>query len=536
MSSPRDGVPCGRYEWRVRPWIHDAVLYQVYPRSFCDADGDGIGDLAGIAARLDHLAWLGVDALWMSPIFPSPLADGGYDASDYLSVHPELGTVEDLAALVDTAGRRGMRVLLDLVPNHTSVAHRWFQRSRSEVDGPYRRYYTWAPGAADGGPPNNWRSRFGGPAWTRDGHGGEWYLHSFLAQQPDLDWRHEPVRREFEAITRHWFEIGIAGFRLDVCYGLVRDPLLRDNPPARPGDPPEWVRLGQRLTGNLNQPDAHPILARWRRLADGFEPPRMLLGEVAGPYFGTPEAPELHLALGFPFRSIAFDADEIRATIERVEAQTPSHAQPAWELSNHDEARVCTRWGAGDVRVARAALVLQMTLHGTPCLYYGDELGMTDVTVPAERARDRARLHDRRPPRDPARTPMRWSGGPGRGFTRPAMAGATWLPLGDGTDVAAQRADPRSTLHLTRALIALRRRRAEELVWGPQELLDGPEGVLCYRRGRATLIAVNTTPEPAAVQGWRGPLVIGSDPDRRGGADGALLLRGHEAAVIAAAE
>jgi alpha-glucosidase len=518
-----------------RPWIYDAVLYQIQPRSFCDSDGDGTGDLAGIAARLDHLAWLGVDALWMNPTFPSPLVDGGYDVSDYLGVHRDLGTLEDMRALVGAAARRGMRVLLDLVPNHTSDRHPWFRRSRRGRDDPYRRYYTWAPGGADGGPPNNWRSRFGGPAWTFDAPTGEWYLHSFLPEQPDLDWSHAPVRREFDRIFRHWYALGIAGFRLDVVYGLVRDPQLRDNPPAQPDDPPEWRRLGQRLTHNLNRPEAHAIIAGWRRLAAAYEPERMLLGEVPGDYFGTAQAPELHLALGFPFRRIRFDAAELRATIERVEAETPAHAQPAWELSNHDEPRVVTRWGAGDQRVARAALVLQMTLRGTPCLYYGDELAMPDVPVPAARVRDLARLRDHRPPRDPARTPLRWTPEPGRGFTDAACAERTWLPLGEGSDVATQRADPRSPLHLTRALIALRRRDAAELVRGGQELLDGPDGVLCLQRGARTLLAVNTTPEPAQVAGWSGRLLIGSDPDRRDGARGALRLAPYEAVVIARA-
>jgi glycosidase len=511
----------------VRPWVYDAVLYQIYPRSYCDGDGDGIGDLAGIAARLDHLAWLGVDAIWMNPTFPSPLVDGGYDISDYRSVHPDLGTVEDLRALVEAAGRRGIRVLLDLVPNHTSDRHPWFEASRASADNPYRRYYTWAAGDA---PPNNWRSIFGGPAWEHDPRTGEFYLHSFLPQQPDLDWRHEPVRREFDAIFRGWYDLGVAGFRVDVAYGLVRHPQLRDNPPTRPGDPPEWRRLGQRLVGNLNQPDAHPIIAGWRRLAASYEPERILLGETPGDYFGTVSEPELHLGLGFPLRDVAFDAGQIRAAIERAEGETPAHAQPAWELSSHDEPRVCTRWGGGDVRVARAALVLQMTLRGTPCLYYGDELGMADVPVPLERARDQARLHDGRPPRDPSRTPMRWSAEPGCGFT---TADHTWLPLGAGTNVAEQRADPRSPLHLTRALIALRRR--ERLAREEQELLDGPDGVLCYRRGQRIAVAINTAAVPAAVPGWCGALLASSDPDRCDGAEGRLRLGPFEAAVIAVA-
>ena len=222
----------------------------------------------------------------MNPIFPSPLLDGGYDVSDYRGVHPDLGTLDDLRALVAAARERGIRVLLDMVPNHTSDRHPWFAASRSR-DSPYRRYYTWVTGD---GPPNNWRSRFGGPAWTRDERTGDWYEHSFLPEQPDLNWRHEPVRREFGAISEYWWDLGVAGFRLDVIYGLTRDPQLRDNPPAQAGDPPEWLRLGQRLTGNLNQPDVHPILAAWRRRADAHG--AVLLGEAAE------TLPELHLTLG----------------------------------------------------------------------------------------------------------------------------------------------------------------------------------------------------------------------------------------------
>ena len=243
-------------------WWRDGLLYQVYPRSFADSDGDGIGDLRGITARLDHLEWLGVDGLWLNPTFPSPNVDWGFDVSDYRGVHPELGTLEDLDELVARAGERGIRVLLDLVPNHTSDQHPWFRDRRD--------FYVWREGH-NGGPPNNWKSTFGGPAWTRDEASGEWYLHNFTPEQPDLDWWNEDVRAEFDDILRFWMDRGIAGFRIDVAHGIVKDRELRDNPPATDEDIDDHRWLGQRLEYSANREEVHDVFRRWREVVDPHE-------------------------------------------------------------------------------------------------------------------------------------------------------------------------------------------------------------------------------------------------------------------------
>src|SRR2546426_2518092 len=262
------------------PWWKTGVIYQIYPRSFADSDNDGVGDLAGIVERLDHLAWLGVDAIWVCPITVSPDTDWGYDVVDYCAVQPVLGTLEDVDKLVAEAGARGIRVLLDLVPNHTSDQHPWFVDARSSRRAPHRDFYVWADPKPDGSPPNNWRSSFGGPAWTSDPVTGQSYLHNFLSTQPDLNWWDEEVRDAFDRILRFWFDRGVAGFRIDVCHQIVKDAQLRDNPPAEPGDHPYVLAHGQRKVYNAERPEAHDVLRRWRAIAEEYDPPRVLLGET----------------------------------------------------------------------------------------------------------------------------------------------------------------------------------------------------------------------------------------------------------------
>jgi alpha-glucosidase len=256
----------------MRDWWRSAVIYQIYPRSFADTDGDGVGDLRGIVERLDHLAWLGVDAVWLNPCFPSPNADWGYDVGDYTAIDPELGDGDVLDALVAEAGARGIRVVLDLVPNHTSDRHPWFLDARSSRTARHRDWYVWADSGPDGSPPNNWLSVFGGPAWTFDEATGQWYLHNFLREQPDLNWWNEEVREAFDAILRHWFDRGIAGFRIDVAHAIVKDEALRDNLPVTEDDHPRARRLGQRQVYNMHRPEVHGVFRRWRALADGYDP------------------------------------------------------------------------------------------------------------------------------------------------------------------------------------------------------------------------------------------------------------------------
>jgi alpha-glucosidase len=273
-------------------WWQDGVLYQIYPRSWVDSNGDGVGDLKGIFERLDHLQWLGVDGIWLNPTMPSPNDDWGYDVADYCAVHPELGTMDDLRELVEQAGRRGIRVLLDLVPNHTSDRHRWFQDALTGRDARYRDFYVWADPAPDGSPPNNWVSSFGGPAWTLHEPTGQYYLHNFLPSQPDLNWWNDEVRRAFDDVLRFWFERDVAGFRIDVCHGIVKDRELRDDPAATPDDHPFIRERGLKQVFSMNRPEVHDVLRRWRNLANRSD--RILVGETyvldldhLVPFYGT---------------------------------------------------------------------------------------------------------------------------------------------------------------------------------------------------------------------------------------------------------
>ena len=487
-------------------WWRDGVLYQVYPRSFADSDGDGIGDLRGIQSRLGYLEWLGVDGIWLNPTMPSPNADWGYDVADYCAVHPELGTLNDLDRLVGAAGDRGIRVLLDLVPGHTSDRHPWFLESRSGRDAERRGWYVWADGRPDGSPPNDWESTFGGPAWTLDRRTGQHYLHNFLPQQPDLSWAEPGVRDAFDDILAFWFDRGIAGFRIDVAHQIVKD-----------------------LETRVNVAETHEVLRRWRRLADAREPRRILLGETyvlsvedLAAFYGTGED-ELDLAFNFPFLLAPFEAEALGDVVATTERLLPPAAWPVWTLSNHDHVRFPTRWCDGDERRVRCALLVLLTLRGTPVLYYGDELGMEETAIPPERVLDVAG-------RDGARTPMQWAGEAGAGFTAPHAT--PWLPLGDHErrSVEAQRSDPDSNLTLCRDLIVLRR----EFGGAAYEPLAAPRGVWAWRRGERVVVAVNLADEAAVVDAVEGSVRVGTDRRRDGErVDGRLELGPWEGVVVA---
>jgi alpha-glucosidase len=513
------------------PWWRRGVLYQIYPRSFADSDGDGVGDLRGIVSRLDYLAWLGIDGIWLNPTMPSPNDDWGYDVSDYLGVHPELGEMSDLDTLIAAAHALGIAVLLDLVPNHTSDRHAWFLDARSSRTAPHRDWYVWADAGPDGSSPNNWVSVFGGSAWELDPRTGQYYLHNFLASQPDLNWWSEDVRDAFDEILRFWFERGIAGFRIDVAHGIVKDRRLRDNPPATEDDPPSIRRLGQRLRYSMNRPEVHEILQRWRRVADDYDPRRMLLGETVvhdvtalAAFYGTGED-ELHLAFNFPFLSAALQADRLRAIVEQTEAVLPLAGWPAWTLSNHDVVRFPTRWCDGDPARIRCALLVLLALRGTPVLYYGDELGMGQADVPAGRTRDPAG-------RDGARTPMPWSGEAGAGFTRPEVT--PWLPVSspEALNVAAQRDDPDSTLAFCRRAIAFRRELAE-LSRGAYASLPAPRGVWAWRRGASVTVAVNLSDDSVRIDDMDGVIRLATRREREGErTDGGISLGAWEGVLL----
>jgi alpha-glucosidase len=521
-------------------WWRDGVLYQIYPRSFADSDGDGIGDLRGIIARLDHLEWLGIDGIWLNPTMPSPNEDWGYDVADYCAVDPALGTIEDLDALIAAADERGIRVLLDLVPNHTSDRHAWFEDALTGRDARHRDFYVWADPKPDGSPPNNWISNFGGPAWTFHEPTGQYYLHNFLPQQPDLNWWNEEVRSAFDEILRFWYRRGIAGFRIDVCHAIVNDRELRDDPPPGPDDHPHIRERELKQVFSMNRPELHDVLRRWRAVSDEEDPPRILVGETyvldlesLMPFYGRGD--ELNLAFNFLFVHADFEVGQLRTIVEGVEALLPEGSWPVYTGSNHDAGRLTTRWAGDDPRRARAALLLLLTLRGTPFLYYGDELALPDVPQDPHTALDPVarRTGDASRNRDVCRTPMPWTDEDGAGFTAP---GATpWLPFGDlaAVNVRDQREDPGSTLHLTRDLIRLRNER-EDLRGGAYETLPAPDGAWAYRRGDGTAVALNLSGAPVRVDGLAGTVLVGTDRGRDGTAAGPALELGPWEGVVVA--
>jgi alpha-glucosidase len=498
------------------------VLYQIYVRSFADSNGDGIGDIRGVIDHLDHLERLGVDGIWLSPVTNSPNADWGYDVADYFGVHPELGSMEDLDELVATAGDRGIRVLVDLVPNHTSDQHPWFVESRSSRTSPKRSWYVWADPAVGGGPPNNWVSSFGGPAWTLDDTTGQYYLHNHLTEQPDLNWWNDEVRDMFDSVLRFWLDREIAGFRIDVCNMVVKDAQLRDNPPATADDDAEAQLFGQRPVFNANRPEVHEVIRRWRRIADSYEPSRILVGETPvrteelARYYGD-GTDELHLAFNFPFIESPLSAGNLRPVVEEVESLLPAGACPVWTGSNHDMSRLATRWARDDPHKVRAALVMLLCLRGTVVLYQGDEIGLGNGAVDREDLKDPlgVRYWPHYEGRDAMRTPLPWRSGPGGGFTHPTAR--PWLPLGhpERCNVASQSDDPGSVLTLVRDLISLRR-RTPDLRSGAYATRGAPAGAWSWQRGARHVVVVNL--DDAAI-GWDAPtgwVKIGTDRDRDG--------------------
>jgi len=492
------------------PWWQTAVVYQIYPRSFADSDGDGVGDLRGIASRLEYVRDLGAGAIWLSPVYRSPMADFGYDISDHTDVDPVFGTVADLDALVERAHGLGLRVILDFVPNHTSDRHPWFAESRASRDSPKRRWYTWRGGEHV---PNNWMSAFGEqqPAWTRDEATGEWYLHSFLAQQPDLNWDEPGVEAAMHDVLRFWLRRGVDGFRIDVAHRIGKDPELGDNEPGRRHDE-DW-------------PSVHVHLAGIRRVLEEFDGDRVAVGEVylldqrrLAAYITSGD--ELHLAHNFHFLTLPWSAQRFRAAVDEFEDLTRAGGWPAWCLNNHDHSRTATRYG---VARARVAAVLLLTLRGTPFLYQGEELGLTDGDVPPEAVVDVDG-------RDPERVPMVWEPGPGGGFT----TGPPWLPVHpDAERLAAsvQAGDGGSALELHRALLELRGARTALQIGSYRSVAAAPD-VYAYVRehaGERLLIACNFAPFPRALpeEAAGGRLVLSTHPAPDPGG-----LAGDEARIL----
>ena len=532
-------------------WWQTGVIYQIYPRSFKDTTGNGVGDLRGVIEKLDYLSdTLGVDAIWLSPFYVSPMADFGYDVADHTAVDPLFGDIDTFDALVSRAHQRGMKLIVDFVPNHTSDRHPWFIESRSTLDNPKRDWYVWADPQPGGSPPNNWLSVFGGGAWEWDEVTGQYYLHSFLKEQPDLNWHNPEVKEAMFDVVRFWLDRGVDGFRVDVAHYIMKDPHLRDNPEAPEGSETIHRSLGEYDSQvhlyDSRHPDVHGVYREFRHILDAYsrERPRVSIGEVHifdweewATYYGQ-DLDELHMPFNFALLNVEWDAQVVREVVDSLEAALPEGAWPNYVLGNHDESRLASRWGRDEARVAA---MLLLTLRGTPTLYYGDEIGMTDVQIPPHRQKDPWVMETAKMGRDPCRTPMQWTAEPNAGFAPPHVE-EFWLPLGDDYEmdnVERELADPRSILNLYRQLLAYRRRNAA-LQRGDYRPVDSGSNS-CYTflrclQGESILVALNFSDQTQRVSlpsSRRGSVAVSTHLDRSGMVDlDALQLRANEGIIV----
>ena len=523
-------------------WWQTGIIYQVYPRSFKDTNGDGIGDLQGICDKLDYLSWLGVDALWLSPIYPSPMVDFGYDIANFTDIDPLFGDLAAFDHLVQEAHARNLKVILDFVPNHSSDEHEWFKLSRSSHDNPKRNWYIWRDPAPDGGPPNNWLSHFGGSAWQYDATLGQYYLHTFHIRQPDLDWRNPQVRQAMYDVMRFWLNRGVDGFRIDVLPFLVKDEALRDNPlnpDWREGDP-YYLRIFR--VYSENQPGIHLLVQQLRQVAEEYQE-RVLIGEIYLPYaelvrYYGENLSGIHLPFNFQLILLAdWKAEKVKTLVDSYEVVLPAGAWPNWVLGNHDNPRVVSRLGPAQARVAQ---MLLLTLRGTPTCYYGDELGMHNVKVPPQLAHDPQEKSSPGFGRDPVRTPMQWDSSPNAGFcslqTRP------WLPVAEDyhlVNVEKEKQEPASMLNLVHTLIHLRK-ATPALHSGAYIALDsGTEDCFAYLRlfeNQTFLVILNFSDQSQLVslpELKEGQVVLSTYLDRKGPArPDNIKLRGNEGLII----
>ncbi|SOR30504.1 putative glycosyl hydrolase [Methylorubrum extorquens] len=522
-------------------WWKSGTVYQIYPRSFQDTDGDGVGDLRGITARLDYLAWLGVDAVWISPFYRSPMADFGYDVADYCAVDPLFGTLEDFDALIVEAHRRKLRVILDFVPNHSSIAHPWFTESRASRASRKRDWYIWRDPAPDGGPPNNWLSNFGGPAWTRDPATGQYYYHAFLPEQPDLNWRNPEVRAAMHDALRFWLARGVDGFRVDVIWHLIKDEGFRDNP-HNPDFQPHQAGINRfQQVYSCDRPEVLDVIAGMRAVLREYGE-RVLIGEIYLPierlvaYYG-PGLTGADLPFNFQLIQTPWRADAVAALVTEYEAALPEGGWPNWVLGNHDQPRIAARVGEAQARVAA---MLLLTLRGTPTLYYGDEIGLAHVPVPPEQAQDPWGRNEPGHGRDPERTPMQWEEAPHAGFT----TGTPWLPLSadaERRNVDEMRDDSRSILTLYRRLLSLRRDHPALSIGDWRGLPLSPDHaaeVFAFERvldGEVLRILLNFGSSewtiPLEDEGWT--ILLSTLPGRAGDrADGKARLAPNEGVIL----
>ena len=523
-------------------WWQKGIIYQVYPRSFQDSDGDGVGDLKGIIDRLDYLQWLGVTAVWISPLYPSPMADFGYDISDYTGIHPLFGTLEDFDELLRQAHQRHIRIILDLVPNHTSDQHPWFRESCSSKDSPKRDWYIWKDARPDGSPPNNWLSVFGGPAWEWDDHTGQYYYHAFLKEQPDLNWRNPDVQKAMMEVMRFWLDRGVDGFRVDVMWHMVKDDKFRDNP-VNPDYEDHMADYEKLLpVYSTDQPEVHQIVQMMRKVLDSYDE-RMMIGEIYLPihklvtYYGN-ENNGAHLPFNFMLLSLPWEAQRIASAISEYEAALPENGWPNWVLGNHDQPRITSRVG---VQQARVAAMLLLTLRGTPTIYYGDELGMRDVPIPPDQVQDPQgkNMPDKNLSRDPARTPMQWDRSGKAGFT----TGEPWLPMSNSADrhnVESEKGDPFSPLSLYQRLVQLRQSEPA-FMWGDYTPVYSGKQALAFKRsvqnGKSFLVVLNLTHRPCYLnldgQQIEGRVVLSASSELDGKrVSGQIQLSGDEGMIV----
>ena len=530
---------------RSAPWWDGAAGYQVYVPSFADGNGDGLGDLLGVVDRLDYLAWLGIDLVWLTPFYVSPLADHGYDVADHCRIDSRFGYLEVFDALVDKAHRLGIRVIVDFVANHTSDAHPWFQASRSSRSDAKRDWYLWRDGASAGTPPNNWVSVFGGPAWSFDENSAQWWLHLHLPEQPDMNWGNPQVADAYDRILRFWLERGVDGFRIDVAHELIKHADLPDNPKRswtpqqlrEPGTVEDWERFEHRY--DLDQPGVLDIHRRWRRIADAYN--ALLLGEVyllhtdkLARYLIAGNG--LHAAFWMQPLALAWDPPAIATSLRDALASTPPGSL-AWVQGNHDDhARAASRFGAGETgrRRSLAFATLVALLPGMTFTYQGEELGLEDGDLTLADMQDPLAIRNRAPElsRDRVRTPIPWASGLGMGFT---TAARTWLPLGQRLDrdtVTAQRADPESMAGRFRRLLRVRRELGTEADKPIEWIRSG--SVIAYRRGGA-MVVMNGGTEPVTLPPQDGRTTVFSTDSSHGepnDAPGAALTVHPDAAII----
>lgn len=506
-----------------------------------DTDNDGIGDLQGVLRKLDYLQELGIRAVWLSPVYPSPMADFGYDISDYKDIHPLFGTMKDFDQLLEQIHAKDMKLIMDLVPNHTSEEHPWFTESRSSRDNSKRDWYLWYDPAPGGGPPNNWLSAFGGSGWEWDESTGQYYFHSYLKEQPDLNWRNPQVQKEMHDTMRFWLDKGVDGFRVDVMWHMIKDKRLRNNPPNPAFTKGMSPYMRFLPTYSVDQPEVHDIVAGMRKVTNEYQE-RVLIGEIYLPvkslvtYYGDNNE-EAHLPFNFQLITLPWDAREIAAAIDQYEGALPEGAWPNWVLGNHDKHRIATRVGA---KQAKIAAMLLLTLRGTPTMYYGDELGMKNVFIPRKKIQD---PHEKNIPglglgRDPERTPMQWNAEDHAGFTN----GTPWLPLGRNyqkVNVSVQLEDEDSMLRFYKRLIKLRN-TTPALNAGNFRPLEAEGNILAYirRQGKQKwLVALNLGSRRQSLEindiEVNGKVALGTHPDKEGAeVSNKITLRGNEGILV----